>query len=452
MSATVQRPATRDDLLARLEADGIERLWVVYHDYLGRPGAKIIPRASFRSVVNGGVVFAHANLDFDHQDHQAEGATFLADSGDFLAVPDPLSYARLPQFPGTALVNAHMRTDEGEPWDGCPRTRLEAIVETLRDRGYSVMVALEPEFYLLRRTGPTEFEPANTEPMYSASGLSVESAVLERILEILLGMGIEVPQLGKEYSHGQYELSTMHGDPLLAIDSYYAVRQAVRDAANEFSYAATFMPKPYAEWAGNSLHVHLSLWDSEGTTDLTPEAADSTSISALGRAFAGGILDHIEALTGLASPTVNSYKRLQPGSWAPAHAFWGYGNRSGVIRVPGSGKRRHLEFRAGDNSAQPEVFLTGLIAAGLDGIERNLDPGEPFAADAGHVDPTATGNIRLLPRSLTPALDALERDEVIADALGEIVLSHTLTLRRHELAQYQLHVHPWERAMYGAIL
>jgi len=447
------RPADADGLLRRLESDGIERLWVVYHDYLGRAAGKIVPRASFRSAVQGGVVFAKANLNFDHQDHQVEGALYLANSGDFLAVPDPRSYAVLPQFPKAARVHAFLRDDDGSAWDGCPRTRLASLVEQIREAGYSVMVALEPEFYVAHKGEDGTYAPTNRSPMFSTAGMAAEEPFLRRVLDLLGGMGVEVPQIGQEYSHGQYELSTRHGDPLTAIDDYYAVREAVRDAAAGLGYEATFMPKPYADWAGNSLHVHLSLWDAPGTTDLTPDQGDDTSISAYGKHFIGGILAHVDALTGLGSPTVNSYKRLLPGSWAPANPYWGYNNRSGVIRIPGSGKRRHLEYRASDNSAQPELLLIGLIAAGMDGIRASLDPGTPFSGDVGHMsaEEIAAARIGELPRTLDAALNALEKDAVIADALGSCLLKHFLMLRRHELRQYQLQVDDWERKTYFRI-
>lgn len=455
MSMTVpERPESADDLLARLDADGVERLWVVYRDYLGRAGGKIIPRRGFRSAVRGGVVFARANLDFDHHDHQVEGADFLADSGDFLAVPDPASYALLPQFPATARVQSFMRNDDGTPWDGCPRARLVAMVDRLAESGYTVMAALEPEFYIVHRDERGDLRPVSTSPMFSAAGLATEEPFLRRVLELLDGMGVAVPQIGQEYSPGQYELSTDHADPLTAVDRYYAVREAVRDAAAEFGYEATFMPKPYADWSGNSLHVHLSVWDRDGRTDLTPAASDDTSISAIGRHAIGGILAHVDALTGLGSPTVNSYKRLQPGTWAPANTSWGFGNRSGVIRIPGTGRRRHIEYRASDNAAQPELLLTGLLAACLDGIANGIDPVQPFDGDVGHMsaEAVAAAGIGYLPRTLAAALDALEADPVIAGAVGADVMRHVLRLRRHELARYETHVHAWERETYFRIV
>ena len=447
------RPTDAGSLLQRLENDGIERLWVVYHDYLGRSAGKIVPRASFRSAVLGGVVFAKANLNFDHHDHQVEGAMYLANSGDFLAVPDPESYAVLPQFAKTARVHAVMRADDGSSWDGCPRTCLADLVDQIRDAGFSIMVALEPEFYIAHRGENGRYNPTNRSPMFSTAGMAAEEPFLNRVLDLLHGMGVEVPQIGQEYSSGQYELSTRHGTPLRAIDNYYSVREAVRDAASESGYEATFMPKPYADWAGNSLHVHLSIWTADGSDDLTPEKADDTSISSHGKHFIGGMLAHVEALTGLGSPTVNSYKRLQPGSWAPANTYWGYNNRSGVIRIPGYGKRRHIEYRASDNATQPELLLIGLIAAGMHGVRESLDPGDPFWGDIGHMSSkeVAVANIGELPRTLDDALNALEQDEVIAESLGSSLVEHFLLLRRHELRQYHLQVHDWERETYFRI-
>ena len=447
------RPTDAAGLLQRLADDGIERLWVVYHDYLGRSAGKIVPQASFRSAIHGGVVFAKANLHFDHHDHQVEGAAHLANSGDFLAVPDPKSYAVLRQFEKTARVHAFMRDDDGSAWNGCPRTRLAVLVDEVRDAGYSIQVALEPEFYILQPGHDRAYSPPHRTPMFSTAGMAEAEPFLRRVLDLLGGMGVEVPQIGQEYSPGQYELSTRHGDPLTAIDNYYAVRESVRDSASEFGYKATFMPKPYADWAGNSLHVHLSVWDAEGITDLTPGASDETSISVLGQHFIGGILDHIQALSGLGSPTVNSYKRLQPGSWAPANPYWGYNNRSAVIRVPGSGKRRHIEYRASDNAAQPELLLIGLIAAGMHGVREQRGPGAPFSGDVGHMSPEeiAAANLGELPRSLNAALDALENDSVVGAALGSCLVDSFLTLRRHELHQYQLQVHDWERETYFCI-
>jgi len=437
-------------LLEQLDRDGIEHLWVAYHDYSARACAKLMPKETFRSTIRDGVVFAVANLDMTSSDLQAHDAKWLADSGDFMAVPDPRSYAVLPRFPKTARVHAWMRATDGSPWDGCPRTRLQLIVDDLKEEGFTAQTALEPEFYLLTRDERGEYQPINNTRMFTMRGLSEEYAFNSQVIDELRKMGVTVAQIGKEYGPGQYEMSVHHSDPIGSVDDYFSLKEAVRDIAKRLGYIATFMPKPYAHFAGCSLHAHLSLWDLAGKIDLTASDTDQISLSEVGGYFLGGILKHVDALTGLGSPTVNSYKRLLPGSWAPANTYWGYGNRSGVVRIPGVGQRRHLEFRSPDNSCQPYLLMAGLIAAGLDGIRNKMEPPEPFAGDVGHLSPEEMERYKIgfLPRTLPEALAALESDKVIGDAIGSTILEHFLIVKRQELAQYSVEVHPWERAMY----
>lgn len=437
-------------LLRQLEQDGIEHLWVIYHDYGARGSAKTMPKDTFRSTVRDGVVFAVANLDMTADDHQAADAAWLADSGDFMAVPDPRSYAVMPRYPKTARTHAWMRATDGSVWDGCPRTRLQLVVDELKREGLTVQSALEPEFYLLTRDAQGEYHPINSTRMFSQRGLAEEQGFITTVIEELRGMGVDVAQLGKEYGPGQYEMSVHHADPIQAVDDYFSLKEAVRDVAKQFNYIATFMPKPYAHFAGCSLHAHFSVWDENGEVDLTPATHDETSLSEIGGYFLGGLLKHVDALTGLGSPTVNSYKRLLPGSWAPANTYWGYGNRSGVVRIPGVGKRRHLEFRSPDNSCQPYLLMTGLLAAGLDGIRNKITPPEPFHGDIGHLSAEEIERYKIgfLPRTLPEALDALESNEVITNAIGETIMKHFLIVKRQELASYNVEVHRWERDMY----
>lgn len=439
----------RAALLDRLAEDGVEQLWVVFHDYSGRACAKIVPRHGFPAALRGSVAFAKANLDMDVLNRQATGATFLADSGDFLVVPDPRSYALLPRHPGVARVHGWLHQEDGSPWDGCPRTRLQAAIDGLGRDGFSVQAAFEPEFYLLTKDDD-DYRPITGSRMYSLQGLEEQPALLAALLAELAGTDVTVDQLFREYGPAQYELTVRHGDPIRALDDYLSVRAAVPAVAGRFGVLATFMPKPYADWAGCSLHVHLSLWDAAGERDLTPSPDDEESLSDIGRWFLGGLLAHVDALTALGSPTVNSYKRLQPGSWAPANAYWGVGNRSGVARVPGPGTKRRIEFRSGDNSCQPALFLAGLLAAGHDGITNRTEPPPPFQGDVGHLsaEEIARHGLRSIPRTLHQALAALEADPVLMAALGPVVGEHFPIVKRGELAQYDAAVHPWERAAY----
>jgi glutamine synthetase len=263
-------------------------------------------------------------------------------------------------------------------------------------------------------------------------------------------MGVILPQLHKEYGPGQYEASIQHGTAIEAVDRYLKFRSALHDIAARHGMVATLMPKPYPSWAGNSLHVHLSVWDVAGARDLTASDEDDISLSQVGMWFMGGLLAHAPALTAVGSPTVNSYKRLLPGSWAPANVYWGGGNRSGVIRIPGVGSRRRIEYRSPDNTAQPFLLMCALLAAGLDGIMRQIDPGPEFNADVGHMTAAemTERHVQFLPRTLADALDALEQDELVCAALGPEILKHFIAVKRGELETYNTLVHEWERSTY----
>jgi glutamine synthetase len=447
-------PTDASELLTRLRDDKIENFWITYYDYSGVGAAKSIPPGSFQRGVRDGVVFAIANLDMDINDHFGAGASWYGDSGDMLVVPDPKSYSPLPRFPRTAVANGWMRATDGSEWDGCPRTRLKKMVDELASEGLSAMAAFEPEFYLLKPDGTGEWSPVNSARMFTTAGLQETQQFCSDVVAELESMNVPVGQLGKEYGPGQYEMSVKHGTPLEALDRYLALKMTVRDIARANGWVASFMPKIYSHWAGNSLHVHLSVWDREGKQDLTPGTEDNEGLSDVGRWFLGGLLAHAPALTGLGSPTVNSYKRLLPGSWAPANIYWGYGNRSGVARIPGVGDRRHIEYRSGDNSCNPALYLAGLLAAGLDGIRRQIDPGPPFQGDVGLLttEEMLEKGLTFLPRTLPEALEALENDDVVAGAVGEVILPHFLSVKRSELSAYELHVHPWERETYLEVI
>jgi len=437
-------------LLERLDSDGIDHLQVIYHDYSGRAGAKTVPKENFASAVERGVVFARANLDFTLDNHQADGAAFLAHTGDFMAVPDPSSYAVLPQYERAARVHSFMRNDDGSPWQGCPRTRLADMLDRFAAKDLGVRIGLEPEVILFEPNEAGEYRPIESGGMFSLESLDRCYPFWQGVIDTLRDMGVEVEQLGKEYGPGQYEGTPRYGEPLKAIDDYLTYKEVVRGAARRAGMVATFMPKPYAHLPGSGMHVHLSLWDREGTRELSTGETDDAPLSALGSHFVAGLLDHARALVGVGSPIVNSYKRLQPGSWAPAHVCWGVGNRAALVRIPGMGDRRHIEFRSGDNAANPFIFVTALLAAGLDGIEHGAAPPAPVTEDVGHLSTEAATAMGLtfLPRALHEALDAVEADAVIAEALGPVVFGEFLKVKRAEGAAYDLHVHPWEREIY----
>lgn len=431
-----------------MDTADLNGLWIVFHDYSARACAKWVPRAAITAALARGGVFARANLNFAVGDQQVAAPTFGADSGDFFAVPDPATFAPLPYRAGIGRVLSYLHTEDGARWEGCPRGRLDAQIAALAARGLRARVAFEPEFTLYRRADDGTLSPADNHAMYSVERIATHADLLARIDAVLAAQGVEVIQIGSEYGKGQVEINLAHQSPLKAADDLVTFRETVAILARDAGLIATFMPKPFAEAAGNGVHLHLSLQGADGETDRST-GDGPLGLSATLSQFMAGVLAHARALCGVAAPTVNSYKRLQPASWAPAHVAYAGGNRAALVRVPGATRRR-IEFRAGDHTANPYLALTTLLAAGIDGLDRELDPGQPASGDLGHLAPDdlARQGVTFLPRSAGEALDAVEADPVVMAALGPVCGPEFLRVKRDELARYERHVGAWEREMY----
>jgi glutamine synthetase len=445
---SVANDAELRELAERLAAADIDGLWITFHDYSARACAKWIPKSSVPSALRSGGVFCRANLDFSIDDHQSDAPHFGADAGDFFAVPDPATFAPVPYRPGIGRVLSWLCDEAGELWEGCPRGRLARALEQLAARGLTARAAFEPEFGLYQRAFDGSYEPADAFTMYSVDRIDANYALLHGIESALRAQGLNVVQLGAEYGPGQLEINLGHDVPMKAADDLVTLRETVKALARDAGLVASFMPKPFEQLAGSGVHVHVSLWDAAGAQSRS-EGDGPAGLSHEMAQFMAGVLAHAPAICGVAAPTVNSYKRLLPGSWAPAHVAWGTGNRAALVRVPGSSRRR-IEFRSGDHTANPYLLLTALIAAGLDGLDRELDPGAPAAGDIGHLsaDELQRQGVRLLPRSAGEALDAVEADEVVMEALGPVCGPELLRVKRFELARYERHVSDWERDVY----
>ena len=438
------------DLLSRLADDQIEYLWVVYHDFNGRACAKTVPKNQFDAVVQRGVVFARANLEFGVDDHMAADGIWQAETGDFFATPDPNAYWKLPYLDATAMVFCNMLTESGEAFDGCPRAALARQLDIYSDDDISVTAALEAEFSLFHKTESGDYSPARAGGMFTVAGLNQFAGLMHEIVAALESIGITVEQLGKEYGASQFEFSVRYADPLAAADRYLVCKEVTRALALRHGVIASYMPKPFTDLAGNGLHANLGLRGVSKENLLAGAGADSP-LSQTGRHFLGGLMAHAPGICGVGAPTVNSYKRLQPASWAPAHIAWGVGNRGVLLRVPDTDSRCRIEYRAGDNACNPYLFLTALLAAGRDGMAQRSDPGPPFSeVDVGHFSEAERRRhgISYLPRSLPEALDALENDAVLMNALSPVIGGEFLKVKRLELETYNLTVHPWERQMY----
>jgi glutamine synthetase len=427
-------------IVARLEALDASALWVVYHDYAGLGRAKAVPRDRFPEVARDGVTFAMANWDLAITDEQVPHPIFGADSGDFRAVPDPAAIVPIPHRPGVAQAFAWLTDDLGASWPGDPRWLLARQVERLASLGLAVRTAFEWEFVLVPVEVGAAALHASPDRMFTVDALDARWPFGSRVMAELDAAGVAVHQFAKEYGPAQFELSLLPRSPVAAADGWLLARQLVKAIARDAGLVVSGMPKPFEDVPGNGLHVHLGLDDlAEPGRDLLGELDDPDALTPLGRAAVAGLLAHAGGQTALAAPSPNSPKRLLPGSWAPAHVAWAFGNRASLVRIPGRGAARHLEYRSGDATASPYLHLTGLLAAIADGVERPLEAPPPAAVDVGHLDDAAAAAAGMprLPATSSAALDALIADPVLMDALGPVVATHYPEVKRFEHDQYR---------------
>ncbi|MBI3827309.1 MAG: glutamine synthetase, partial [Candidatus Rokubacteria bacterium] len=265
------------------------------------------------------------------------------------------------------------------------------------------------------------------------------AAVMDDIVAALEAQGIQVEQYYPELGHGQQELSIRHAPALAAADRQVFYRETVRAVAYRHGLYASLAPKPFVDQAGNGSHVHFSLWDAGGRRNLTHDPRGRYGISALGYHFIAGVLEHLPALLALTCPSVNSYRRLQPHFWSSAYTAWGPDNREGAIRIPSTfasdrAGSTNAELKACDASANPYLALGGLLAAGLDGVKRKLEPGEPTMIDPANYSDAERAARRIVrfPTTLAEALDHLAADRVLMAALGPLLARSFLTVKRGE--------------------
>ena len=367
--------------------------------------------------------------------------------GEFRLVPDPETFVILPYAPHTGSLLCDMIRLDGAPWEACPRIFLKRMIARLAKLGTRAEVGFEHEFYLVREENG-QYVPADRSLCYSSIGLDEQAEVIDVALAALEAQGCSIELFHTELGPAQQELSLHQANVLRAADIVCLVRETLRGVARSFDLYASFAPKPFLDQAGSGAHIHLSLW---GTTNsehadknLFYDANARGGLSQLGKYFVGGILHHIHALVAISCASPNSYRRLLPHFWSSAYASYGFDNREGAIRIPSlfwgrEAKAANLELKCSDHSGNPYLVLGALIAAGLDGIEKSIDPGEPQEIDPGNYsdEERKLRGIRRLPTSLDEALDELERDQVLFDALGPLLATSYIAVKRNEAAFFK---------------
>jgi glutamine synthetase len=362
--------------------------------------------------------------------------------GEIRLVPDPETFRVLPYAPhlGAMLVD-HVQLD-GSPAPVCQRSFLKRMEERLAERGARLEVAFENEFSLATVVDGA-FVPIDSGLCFSTISATAAQDYVDELTVALEAQGIGLEQYYSELGHGQHEISTPHAPALQAADEQLLVRETIRGVAARHGLVASLAPKPWPENAGNGGHIHFSFWDLGGPRNRFHNGAAADGLSGEARSFIAGVLEHLPGLCGLTAPSFNSYRRIVPQYWAGAFVCWGHDNREAPVRVPSvfwgaEEASTNVELKAADASSNPWLAVGGLIAAGLDGVARRLEPPGPV-----EVDPATLGEaererlgIATMPATQAEALDALETDAVLTDALGPVLAGSYLAVRRSEWAAY----------------
>jgi glutamine synthetase len=439
----------------RLKEDGIEFIVVQFVDLHGSAKAKMVPVECFDDVIDVGAGFAGGAL---------WGVGQGPHSHDLMARIDASTYTPLPWMPGTVRFAADLYVDE-KPHPFCSRTHLREVLKAAAAKGYVFNVGMEPEFFLVTRSADGSIAPWNPDgsdslakPCYDFRSMAPAIGFLQELTSSLNSLGWGVYQADHEDANGQYEVNFKFADALTTADRVTFFKMTTGQIAKKYGAIATHMPKPFSDRTGSGLHAHFHVADSRTSANLFLNEGDKKGLglSQFAYHFLGGVLKHARALSAVTSPTVNCYKRLQLGrglmstrsgfTWVPAFASYGDNNRTQMIRVAGPG---HCEDRTVSSGCNPYLALAAYLAAGLDGVENQIDPGP---ANLGNLyelslSEIAERGIKTLPQSLAEAIHEFKGDPIVRAGLGAIA-DEFIELKSREWESYDRQVTPWEVNQY----
>jgi glutamine synthetase len=447
-------PQSADDVRKIIKDGGIEFLFAQFVDMHAKPNAKLVPANHLDDLLQDGAGFAGFAAGDIGQGPEAP---------DLIAVPDVASLTVLPWRTNVARFASDV-TVEDEPWPYCPRTILRSALERAAGMGYELKLGAELEYFLLRRGDDGKLELADAQdtleqPCYDMRALTRNLDFVMQVSKAVTELGWDNYATDHEDANGQFEQNFEFADALTSCDRAVFFRYMVESLAQERGLIATFMPKPFPHLTGNGCHFHISLWrDGENLFDRAPaDDPRGLGLSELAYQFLGGLKAHAKEYIAVTAPTVNSYKRLCVGApssgatWAPAYVSYGYNNRTQMLRIPAPGR---IEDRTVDGSCNPYLAATAMLAAGLDGIERELDPGEPNSVNLYTLsdDERAAAGIELLPANLLDATRELEGSDVLRSALGRTpdgdYLDYYVKVKRREVQAAHEQITPWELERY----
>jgi glutamine synthetase len=444
---TVPAGATREtkaQILERTEREKVKFMRLQFTDILGTIKNVEIPDRQFEEALDGHIMFDGSSI---------EGFVRIEESDMYLK-PDLATFRVFPWAGQTGEKVGRMICDiytpDGEPFAGCPRTTLKRVIALAAAKNLAMKAGPEAEFFLFQtKDGVPTTESHDSAGYFDLSPVDMGEDVRREIVLALEAMGFHVEAAHHEVAPGQHEIDFRYDDVLTTADNISTFRFVVKNIAIRNGLHATFMPKPIYGINGSGMHTHMSLFT--GGSNIFYDAKAQWQLSKVCLHYIGGILSHAKGFCAITNPLVNSYKRLVPGYEAPTNIAWSEKNRSPLVRVPAArGTATRIELRMPDPSCNPYLALAVMLRAGLDGIEKKLDPGPPINKNIYKMSHRERRHLRIdeLPGNLSEALDELEKDDLIRDTLGEHTFEHFLAAKREEWFSYIKHVSPWEIERY----
>ena len=417
---------------------GIKYFLISFVDLFGSLRSKLVPARAIADMQKDGAGFAGfaAWLDMTPAD------------SDMFSIPDPDSLIQLPWKPEVGWLAGDLAMD-GKPVEASPRVALKQQIARAENLGFRMKTGVECEYFLVSADGSSisDLNDTQEKPCYDQSALMRQYDVISEICDSMIELGWGPYQNDHEDANGQFEMNWDYDDALVTADRHVFFKYMVKAITEKHGLRATFMPKPFPNLTGNGCHAHVSVWDKTGQNNLFEDSSDEMGLSTMAYHFLGGVLHNAQALTAIFNPTVNSYKRIDAqvttsgSTWSPNAVAYGGNNRTHMVRIPDRGR---FELRLMDGAANPYLMQAGVLAAGLDGVENERDPGKRLDINM-YTDGHKVRGLRRLPANLLDAIRLFEKSKVLRSGLGDALVDSYSKLKYQDWRSYSSAISQWER-------
>lgn len=417
---------------------GIKYFLISFVDLFGSLRSKLVPARAIADMQKNGAGFAGfaAWLDMTPAD------------SDMFSIPDPDSLIQLPWKPEVGWLAGDLAMD-GKPVEASPRVALKQQIARAENLGFRMKTGVECEYFLVSADGSSisDLNDTQEKPCYDQSALMRQYDVISEICDSMIELGWGPYQNDHEDANGQFEMNWDYDDALVTADRHVFFKYMVKAITEKHGLRATFMPKPFPNLTGNGCHAHVSVWDKTGQNNLFEDSSDEMGLSTMAYHFMGGVLHNAQALTAIFNPTVNSYKRIDAqvttsgSTWSPNAVAYGGNNRTHMVRIPDRGR---FELRLMDGAANPYLMQAGVLAAGLDGVENERDPGKRLDINM-YTEGHKIRGLRRLPANLLDAIRLFEKSKVLRSGLGDALVDSYSKLKYQDWRSYTSAISQWER-------